>query len=107
MAKLIQETLSANGDTSEITWIGSGKGTVVIYGDDGGGTVTGHVSADSGTTYVALKDDGGTAISTTAAAMFNFEINGDQDTVASVMRVKFTLAGATTPTLNIAVFDAR
>lgn len=107
MAKLLQQTLSADGDTDEITWIGSGKGTVIIDGDDGTGTLTGHVSADSGATYVALKDTGGTAISTTAAAMFNFDISGWQATDASTVRVKFTLASATAPTLNISVFDAR
>jgi len=107
MAKILQQTLSADGDTSEITWIGSGKGTVIIYGDDGTGTTTGHISSDSGTTYVALKDIGGTAISTTAPAMYNFEVNGDQSTVDSVVRIKFTLASSTAPTLNFTVFDAR
>lgn len=105
--KLLQQTLSADGDTNAITWIGSGRGTVVIYGDDGGGTTTGYISSDSGTTYVPLKDIGGTAISTTTAAMFNFEVNGDQATDASTVRIKFTLASATDPSLNFTVYDDR
>ena len=107
MSKLLQQNLAADGDTTEIVWPGSGKGTVIIYGDDGTGTLTGHVSSDSGTTYVALKDDTGTAISTTAAAMFNFEICGDQATTATTVRVKFTLASSSSPDLDITVFDAR
>ena len=107
MAKLTQDNLAADGDTTVITWLGSGEGTVVIYGDDGTGTTTGHISSDSGTTYVALKDDTGSAITTTAAAMFNFDINGAEATADSTVRVKFTLASASAPDLNITVFDER
>jgi len=107
MAKLLSQTLAADGSTNAIVWKGSGKGTVIFYGTFGSGTITGHVSSDSGTTYVPLKDTTLTAISTNAAAMFNFEINGNEAPKASDIRVRFTLASSTSPSLTVDVFDNR
>lgn len=78
--------------------------TVLISGTFGSGTVTMFISPDGGTTKVALKDIGNTAISATAAAMFNIRLgNGATNSDAPILYA--TLAGSTNPTITVAVFD--
>jgi len=76
-----------------------------IYGTFGSGTVTLFASPDGGTTKVALKDAiSGTAITTTAAAMFTLRL-GSGSTNSDNIILYATLAGSTNPALNVAIFD--
>jgi len=114
MARIWDATLTANGNS--IVNLTNHRGvrniyTVHIYSTFGGGTVTvftnpaGAADAAGGTTNdIAVLDSGGTAISKTAKASFDFECNSDpQHPIA----LKFVLAGATNPSLKIRVDDTK
>lgn len=79
--------------------------TIIPYGTFGSGTVTLFVSPDGGTTKVPLKDaQSGTAMSTTAGAMFTARL-GNGSANSDKLIIYATLAGSTNANLNIAVFD--
>ena len=113
--QLLRENLTADGSTTGITWTNPNNGvvptgTLYIFGSSfGGGTVTGEVSPDGGTTWIPLKDDTGTAISTTTNAHFNFSLaSGSNNPIAGEqIRVRATLAGATSPSLTIVIAGVR
>lgn len=91
--------LSDNGNTAAVDLKGSVNDITVYFGAGvtfGSGTLTGMISYDGGTTYVACAD----AIAITSATA---------NTVKATYRVygqgkfRFTLSGSTTPTINVAV----
>ncbi len=110
MARIWNATLTASGNS--IVNLTNHRGcrniyTVHIYGTFGSGTVTvftnpeGAVDAAAGTTNdIAVLDSGGTAISKTAKASFDFECNSDPE---NPIALKFILSGATNPSLRIRV----
>lgn len=106
MANILRETVSADGNSTAVTWESRRKdtpnrGTVWAYGTFGGGTASLEASPDGGTTWVAILDQSGTAITFTANGVVNFELYADQDPIAAnKTKIRLTLAGATAPTLN-------
>lgn len=86
MAYKVFAALSANGSTSSVPYT-EGSGAAMIYGTWGGGTLVMEVSHD-GTNWAALD---GMSFTADAAKGFN---------IPRGTRVRFTLTGATAPTIN-------
>lgn len=78
--------------------------TAVISGTIGGGTLTMFISHDGGTTKTALSDSVGTVISETVPATVNIKL-GVGSKLADNPKLYATLAGATTPDLDVTIFD--
>lgn len=70
--------------------------TLAFYGDFGGGAVTVNVSFDEGTNWIPVEESAGVPLSITANALRNLLIEGRK-------QVRLTLAGATSPDLNITI----
>lgn len=111
MALIKDQVLTANGDVI-FDWRSHrgatpNMGTIAAYGSAfGSGTVTVTVSFDGGTTYMALKDIGGTSITFTANGYANFQINGGQNPILTEqIKIKATLAGSTNPTVSVRAYD--
>lgn len=69
-----------------------------VAGTFGSGTLVVEATLD-GTNYTPVKDSSGTAISLTAADIFNVTLyTGDPN---SPGRVRFTLTGATSPNIQV------
>lgn len=105
MARILNTTIEANGDTiiSLKNVRGRSRTIYSVYASDdfGGGTITAFLRAD-GTNDIAIKDAGGTAISFTDDETFNFEAYSDP---ANPVKLVITLAAATSPSINLNVFD--
>lgn len=84
-------TLSADADTSAMTWE-PGVGTIDVEGTFGSGTLTLKFKREGGSSYKSL----GPATVFTAAGVANFELHMPGTLIA-------TLAGATGPSLSIAI----
>lgn len=96
MATLLNATLTADGDTD--TFELTDAGATVFLGDSdgsdfGGGTIT--------VKYAPIGDANFTSDATTYTAMDTFNL----DPKGGVMQCKLTLSGATSPDLNIKVFE--
>lgn len=74
--------------------------TVQIAGTFGSGTVTIAASLDGGTTYTTLKSPAGSSLAITAADIFNFELESDPKLPT---KLRFTLAGATNPSITVSL----
>jgi hypothetical protein len=85
--------LTADGSTAALQT--NGVVNVAAYGTFGGGTLTIQASYDGGTTYFDLTDANSAAGAFTANGALNVEV-GEAD-------LRFTLAGSTSPNLNISV----
>ena len=83
------------------SWLAS----VFIDGVFGGGTVTLQASPDSGTTLTNIKDKNSQSISLNSAAVVPVEF-GCGSHNDDIILLYATLSGATSPTVNITVFDA-
>jgi len=78
--------------------------TVFVGGDFDGGTITALLSGDN-TNFVAIKDASGTAISLTSGDIFNFEVQSDS--LDQPMKLKIALAGSTSPSINVRIYDSK
>ena len=83
------------------------SGTAYIYGTFGSGTVVIQGSPDAGVTKFTLDDDSGTAMSTTAAAAFNFDHNGNANINGESPKLYATISGSTAATVTVTVYDNR
>lgn len=105
MARIISTTITADGsETNNLKNIRAKDRnvyTVYVSGTFGSGTVTAFLQAD-GTNNIPILDAGGTAISLTADGMFNFEAQSDEN---YPVKLVITLAGATTPSINLNVYN--
>lgn len=81
--------------------------TVSLYGTFGGGTVTLFMSPDGGTTKIPLIDDlTGSAFSLTSARCFDIQMGtGNGSASSNEIKLYATLAGSTSPNLNLTVHD--
>lgn len=82
-------TLTGDGNTDTLHWLGGRPGTVAVWGDFGGGTAKLQMSFDGGDTWI----DEGSTFSADGAS--NFQLPG------CLMRVN--LSGATSPDLNVLI----
>jgi len=78
--------------------------SIYISGNFGAGTVTLFTSPDNGTTLIPATNSSGVAFSTTTNAMTDISL-GFARNLQGKITVWATLAGATAPNLNVAVFD--
>lgn len=85
--------LQANGSTTALPI--AGKFNIGAFGTFGGGTLTIQLSYDSGTTWIAATDGSGSAGAFTADGTLNVEVG------EALLRL--TLAGATSPDIDIAI----
>ena len=85
--------LTADGSTAALPTTSTVN--VAAFGTFGSGTLTIQASYDNGTTWFALKDSAGAAGSFTADGALNVEV-GEAN-------LRFTLAGATSPNIDVVV----
>lgn len=80
--------------------------TALVYaaGTFGSGTVAWKFSPDGGTTKIPLKDEGGSAASSTAAASFVIHM-GDGSTLSDAPLVYASVSGSTGASLTVGLFD--
>lgn len=83
------------------------QATVFTYGTFGSGTVLLKASPDGGTTKLALKDFNGTAISSTAASVFNTQPFGNGTHLMDYITIYASLTGSTNPSITVDLFDNR
>lgn len=81
-------TLSADGDTTVVSWAG-GEGFYSASGTWGSGTTTLYASFDGGTTYISCGTEG----QLTANGMVRFTL--------PQCKLKITLSGSSSPSLRI------
>lgn len=79
-------------------------GTFVVWGTFGGGTVTWEMSPDGGTTFISLMDASGSPTTSSAADNFTTEL-GNGSTNSDDILLYASVATATNPSINIAVYD--
>lgn len=86
------------------------EATVMVYGGGGNnfgsGTVTLQASPDGGTTKINLRDVAGTLVSITDDDAYNIRL-GNGNNLADTITLYATMAGATAPTVQVAVYDNR
>lgn len=82
--------LSANGDTTIVSW-GGGEGFYSATGTWGSGTTTLYASFDGGTTYVTCGTEG----QLTADGVVRFTL--------PECKLRVTLSGATSPSIAVVV----
>ena len=83
-------TLSANGDTTIVSW-GGGEGFYSASGTCGSGTTTLYASFDGGTTYISCGTEG----QLTANGVVRFTL--------PECKLKVTLSGSSSPSLAVIV----
>lgn len=82
------------------TW----QGLHFAYGTWGGGTLAWYWSPDNGTTFLAMKDLTGTAITETSNDSFTSNFcTGSKN--ADKITIYVTLSGATSPNLTVGFYD--
>ena len=106
MGILFSTTITADGDTDiNLKNIRTNRNiyTVFVAGDFGGaGALTALLSGDD-TNFVAIKDSGGSPVLISSPDIFNFEVQADP--LKQVMRLRINLTGATSPSINLRVYD--
>lgn len=106
-AKFETKTLTADGTVAiaSIPRTDWWKATFKSYGDFGGGTLTlWHSSSSACTSMNAVRDLVGAAYSSTDDDMLNLEIGVDKNNYTYLCA---TLAGATSPSIALSVYDNR
>ena len=78
--------------------------TVFVTGSFGSGTVTIQASPDGGTTKVTLRDVAGTIVSITDNDVYNIRL-GYAGKLGEEIQLYATIAGATTPDVDVTSFD--
>ena len=86
----LEVTLSADGNTSVVDWIG-GEGFFVAQGTFGGGTLTLKYTTDGGTTYTAVGTD--TTLTASGGGYFTLPL----------CSLRATLAGSTSPSIAVKI----
>lgn len=104
MPRYIQ-TITADGsvDFDIYPTAGSNVHSIYVVGDFGSGTVSLFTSPDNKTTFVAINDSTGSAISYTANGATNFEVQSSA-TPGEEVALRATLAGATDPDVDVILF---
>lgn len=92
----------AGQDTYEVTVFVTGGGG----NNFDSGTVTIQASPDGGTTKVTLKDTGGNTVSITTDDVYNVKV-GHSGKLGEEIELYATMAGSTSPTVDVTVFDNR
>ncbi|MGY4469361.1 hypothetical protein ACVWWK_005070 [Bradyrhizobium sp. LB9.1b] len=90
----MQVNLTANGTTNPVPWSG-GHGSIAVWGNFGGGTVTLQMSPDSGTTWINVDRGGDSFVTFTAPGTACFELG--------LCLLRFNLTGATTPSVWVSL----
>lgn len=100
--------LTADGRSDSIEMLTPVRGgdsslkTIIVQGGFGSGTATVQVSGDGGTTWIDVKDDAGTVVAFTVNGNANVNIMSD---ALNPALLSVNLAGSTTPTVTLIVFD--
>jgi len=106
MARILSETVTADGNSTEITWKQSRKeapnrATLWVIGTFDSGTVTLQSSPDGGTTFVDVPDAVGAAVAFTSDGMTNIELYGNQNPIpGEQVKLRLVLAGAGSPAIT-------
>lgn len=80
------------------------RGLLMAYGTFGSGTVAWYISPDNGTTLIAMTDLTDAAITMTTAKAYDSSLTtGSKNT--DKISIWVVLSGATSPALNIVVYD--
>lgn len=90
----MQVNLTDNGVSPSVAWHG-GRGSVVVWGNFGGGTVALQMSPDVGTTWINVDDSGDTYVTFTADGTGGFE--------EGLCLLRFSLSGATSPSVWVSL----
>lgn len=103
-------TISGNGDTQICNikrpsgadnWVG----TVFIYGTFGSGTITLQLSPNAGTTKITAKDSSGTAVTATANDIRVIPVSGTGSSNSENISIWVNMAGSTSPSVTVEVWD--
>jgi hypothetical protein len=86
----MQVNLTADGVTPTYAWHG-GRGSVVAWGDFGGGTLTLQMSPDMGTTWINVDRPGDNYVTFTA--------NGEGGIELGLCLLRASLTGSTNPNI--------
>ncbi len=78
--------------------------TLFAYGTWGGGTIAWQWSPDGGTTKLSIKDQMGSAITSTANDSFNISL-GTGGSLSTAPLIYATLSGSTGPALTVGLLD--
>lgn len=78
-----------------------------VYGTFGSGTATFQISPNNGTTRFTGKDWTGSSMTSTAAAMFTFQPQGNGTELTEYLSVYGALAGSTAASVTFEVWDNR
>lgn len=86
------------------------EATVLVYGTGGNnfgsGTVTLQASPDGGTTKINLRDVAGTLVNIVDNDAYNIRL-GNGNSLGDSITLYATMAGATSPSVQVDVFDNR
>ncbi len=92
------------GDVHRRSSVNEFMALVYATGTFGSGTVAWKFSPDGGTTKIPLKDEGGNAASSTAAASFVIRMgNGSTNTTAPLIYA--SVGGSTAASITVGMFD--
>jgi hypothetical protein len=112
MALIVDSNLTVNGSTEEGTIINPNNGVSpfqVVYasGSFGGGTLTVEISNDGGTSWFDATNSVGAVTFTASGAERLFLLGNANNVLAKKIKVRCTLAGATSPNINVSIADCR
>jgi len=109
MARYETDVVTTNTESSTITLINPRSGgdsvfkTIGIQGTFGSGTATLEVTIDGGTTWIPFTS-AGAAVEYTVNDVRNMRVCSD---AKEPIKLRFALTGATTPSIQMIVYDVR
>jgi hypothetical protein len=106
MTRLVNQILTADGNTTPAIWSPMTKGaptrgTFWAIGDFGAGSAQLEGSPDNGVTWVKIPDASGTPVSFVNNGVINFELYANREDT----QIRVVLVGSTNPNLNLIVDD--
>jgi len=108
-------------DSANLTANGSSNGGIItnpnngatpfqsVYasGNFGGGTLTVQISNDNGSTWFAATDSAGSVAFTANGAATLYLLGSGDNIAVNQIKVRGTLAGSTSPDINLTIADCR
>lgn len=112
MSLIINENITANGNTEAATINNPNNGTnifqvVYVSGTFGGGTVAVQISNDGGSTWFAATNSSGAVTFSADGAERLFLLGNSNPVAAHQIKLRCVLSGATGADINISVADVR
>lgn len=112
MAILINGTFAADGDSDAATIRNPNNGAspfqcIYASGDFGGGTITVEISNDGGVTFYAATDNAGDVTLTDDGAVRTFLLGANNSTSTQQIKMRLSLAGASSPDIDYTIADAK